>query len=265
MYPDIFKIGWFELHTYGFLLMIAFILGIYLTRRFAVQKGLNGDSILDMAVVIVISSLVGSRFLYVIFHLDEFKGKWLDVISPFHSDGSFGIAGLSMLGGIVFAIVSCYVFFKIKKLPFLKIADVTAPSIALGVFIVRIGCFGQGCCFGKECDLPWGVVFPHNSPAGAVFPDVHVHPTQLYSSIGGLIIFIILLYLRRFQLKDGLLFYIFLMMYCTMRFFMEILRYAESEVIIVFGLTVNQFICISGFLFALISIFYLNHVKEKNK
>ncbi|MFC1726839.1 prolipoprotein diacylglyceryl transferase family protein, partial [candidate division KSB1 bacterium] len=107
MYPNIFKIGWFELRSYGLLLMVAFLIGIFLTKRYAVKKGIKGETVLDMSVIIVISSLIGSRFLYVIFHLNEFRGKWLDIINPFHGEGSFGIAGLSMMGGIVFAVVSC--------------------------------------------------------------------------------------------------------------------------------------------------------------
>ena len=265
MYPIIFKIGWFELRSYGLLLMIAFLIGIFLTKKFAAQKGIKGETVLDMSVIIVISSLVGSRFLYVIFHLNEFKGKWLDIINPFHGEGAFGIAGLSMMGGIVFAVVSCYIFLKVKKVDFYKIADATAPAIALGIFIVRIGCFGQGCCFGKECDLPWGVVFPTDSVAGSVYHGVHIHPTQLYSSIGGLIIFLILLFLKKQNLRDGFLFFYFVILYSTMRFFMDFVRYYEEEVIVFAGLTVNQTICIAGILFAVISMIYLKYVKEKRK
>jgi len=265
MFDTVFKLGWFELHSYGLMLMIAFLVGIYLTRKFAIKKGIKPDVLMDMALIIVISSIVGSRFLYVVFHFSEFESDWLRIINPVQPDGTFGIAGLSMLGGIVFAVISCFIFLKIKNVDFFKIADATVPAIAFGVFLVRIGCFGHGCCFGEECNLPWGVVFPTGTPAGVIFPDTPIHPTQIYSSLGGLVIFLVLLYLRKFRLRDGYLFFVFVILYSIIRFLIDFLRYYEDEVIVFerigLPITINQAICIVGILYGLGSILYFERKK----
>jgi len=195
MHPIIFKIGWFELHSYGLFLALAFLVGIYTATKRAKKFGVQPDIIMDISVVIIISSIIGSRFLYVIFHIDEFRGNYLDIINPFQSSGVFGIAGLTMLGGVIFALLSTIFYAKIKNLSLLKTEDILFPSVALGVGITRIGCFLNGCCYGVECNLPWGMVFSPESPAGYHFYDIAIHPTQLYSSLGGFIIFFILIYI----------------------------------------------------------------------
>ncbi|RKY84634.1 prolipoprotein diacylglyceryl transferase, partial [candidate division KSB1 bacterium] len=180
MHPVLFRIGRFEARTYGLMLAIAFIAGIYYTIRKTRNLGINPNTIIDLAVVIVISSLVGSRLLYVVFHFNEFKNNLLDIINPFQSSGDIGIAGLTMLGGLIFALIFGMWYIKFKKLPVLKLSDIIAVPIAFGIFVTRIGCFLNGCCFGIPCELPWAVKFPLESPAGYMFPGIRIHPTQLY-------------------------------------------------------------------------------------
>ncbi len=170
MHPVLFRIGRFEARTYGLMLAIAFIAGIYYTIRKTRNLGINPNTIIDLAVVIVISSLVGSRLLYVVFHFNEFKNNLLDIINPFQSSGDIGIAGLTMLGGLIFALIFGMWYIKFKKLPVLKLSDIIAVPIAFGIFVTRIGCFLNGCCFGIPCELPWAVKFPLESPAGYMFP-----------------------------------------------------------------------------------------------
>jgi len=247
MHPDIFRIGPFVLHSYGVLLALSFVLGIALARHRAKNQGMDPNAVLDLSFVIVICAIVGSRFLYVVFHLDEFRGHWLDIINPFTS-GQIGLAGLTMLGGVVLSIVGVIVFTKMRGLSLLKMMDILSPSVALGIFLTRIGCFLNGCCFGKPSHLPWALVFPPNSPAGATFPGTPIHPTQLYSSLYGLIIFIILLKIERYKNFDGLLFFSFLMLYSTARFLVDFLRFYEKSMLLFNTITVNQGICILMFL-----------------
>ncbi len=244
MHPVILKIGAFELRSYGLMLAISFLAGIYISVRRAKKKGIDPNQIMDLSVIIIISAILGSRLLYVLFHLEEFRGHWLDTINPFQSNGQIGIAGLTLLGGVLLSFLSSFIYLKAKKLPFLKFADTVIPAVGLGIFLTRIGCYLNGCCFGLPCDPHWGVVFPPNSAAGSLFQGTHLIPAQLYSSAYGLIIFVALLYLERWQKFDGYLLYIFFILYGIARFTIDFFRYYESSMVILTiagkGISLNQ-------------------------
>ncbi len=246
MHPVLFRIGRFELHSYGLMLAISFIVGIWLSMKRAQKVGMNPNHIMDLSVVIIISSIIGARALYVVFHLDEFRGHWIDTFSPIQSNGEIGLAGLTLLGGVVLAIAASLLYLWWRRMPILKTADVVIPAFALGIFFTRIGCFLNGCCFGHACSGPLCVVFPPNSPAGATYPGVHIHPTQLYSSAYGLLIFGALMWLDRRKPFDGYVFFWGLVLYGIARFLIDFLRYYEPSMIAlhVFGapITVNQLI-----------------------
>ncbi len=229
MLPVLFRLGRLEIHGYGLLLAVSFLVGIYWAMYRAQKRGLDRNKIMDMSLIIIISAVVGSRFFYVITHIDEFRGHWLDSISPFQSSGTIGIAGLSMLGGVVLAIAAILIYCRIKKLPLLKILDVMAPCFAMGLFLTRIGCFLNGCCFGKPSDLPWGIRFPLNSAAGSIFQET-IHPTQLYSSLYGLVILLVILILERKPRFTGFSAAVFFVMYGTGRFLVDWVRYYETSV-----------------------------------
>lgn len=234
----------------------------------AKKQGIDPNKIIDLSVVVVISAIFGARFLYVIFHLEEFKGHWLDTINPFQSSGQIGIAGLTMLGGFIGAVVFGLLYLKIKKLPMLKIADIIAPAIGIGIFITRIGCFLNGCCYGVPTEAPWGMVFPQDSPAGFAFPNQAIHPAQLYSSLYGLIILGALLFLERYKKFDGFLLYVFFILYGISRFTVDIFRYYEDSMVLLqmgeFSISVNQGISILMILFGIILI-YLNLFRLKKQ
>ncbi|MBL7075804.1 prolipoprotein diacylglyceryl transferase [candidate division KSB1 bacterium] len=245
MHRTLFSIGRFELHTYGLMLATAFFVGIYLAMRRAKRAGVDPNHIIDLSVVIVIASLVGARITYVLFHMDEFRGHWLDVVNPFQSDGTIGIAGLVFLGGGILAAGASVWFLKKRKLPVHKIADILIPSLALGIAITRVGCFFNGCCFGIASSAPWAMVFPPDSAAGYIFPSRHIHPTQIYSSLGGFIIFLSLLYSERYKTFDGFTTILFLILYSSFRFFIEFFRWYKESMKLFFigdwGVTVSQF------------------------
>jgi len=253
----------FTIHGYGLMLAVSFLLGILLASRRAKKQGMDPNLIMDLSIWIVIAAIVGSRFLYVIYHLEEFRGNWLDTINPFQSSGRIGIAGLTMLGGVVLAIFVSMIYLKKKKMPILKTADIVIPSVALGVFLTRIGCFLNGCCHGIPTDLPWGVTF--SNPYSAIAPNLlnqPIHPTQLYSSLYGLIIFGILLVAERYQKFDGFIFYLFLVFYGIARFFVDMVRYYEDSAMIAsLGITINQAISLLmtavGIIFLVINFYKL--------
>jgi len=257
MLPVLFRIGRLEIHTYGLLLALSFIIGIYWSMTRAKKRGIKREDVMDLSFIIILSAIVGSRLLYVVTHLKEFQGRWLDTVSPFQSSGEIGIPGLTMLGGVVLVVIAIVIFCRVKHIPLLKLCDVFVPTFGLGIFLTRIGCFSAGCCFGKPCELPWGLVFPLTSPAGSMLQGVHIHPTQLYSSLYGLIILIVLILLDRKRHFDGFLASVFFMLYGLSRFLVDFVRYYESSVtfsFISYTFTVNQ--AISFFMFC-IGLFFM--------
>lgn len=229
MHPILFKLGAVEIRSYGLALAISFIVGIYWTIKRSRNRGINENRVLDLAMILIICAVVGSRLMYVLTHTEEFKGRWLDTISPIQSSGEIGLPGLTMLGGVLLCLAALVVFSRVHKISLTRLADVLAPSFAFGLFLTRIGCFLAGCCFGKACDLPWAVRFPLNSPAGAVHLGEHIHPTQLYASLYGLIILIILVLLDRKPRFDGFLMSVFFMLYGVSRFTNDFFRFYESN------------------------------------
>ena len=232
MYPNLFKIGPLEIHSYGLMLAVSFLLGILFAMYRAKKQNVDPNKIMDLSVVIVISAILGARFLYVIFHLEEFRGHWLDVINPFQSNGQIGIAGLTMLGGFIAALFFGLLYMKMNKLPMLKISDIISPSLGLGIFVTRIGCFLNGCCYGTPTNVSWGMIFPPESAAGYHFTNIPIHPAQLYSSAYGLLIFLVLLFVERWKKFDGFLLYSFLILYGISRFTVDIFRYYEESMVL---------------------------------
>lgn len=240
MYPELFRIGPLSIHSYGVMLALSFIVGIYLAVRKGERRGIRGEEIVNLGFIIIITSIIGARLAYVVFHLDEFRGRWLQTFWPVQENGVIGLGGLILLGGFVLAFLSAAVYIYHKKLPFFRLADSIAPSIALGIFFTRIGCFLNGCCFGVQSELPWAVTFPVHSPAGAVMGTIPIHPTQLYSALYGLIIFGVLIWMDYKRSFDGLIIGLFLILYGISRFTVDFFRYYESQMFIVGGLEFNQ-------------------------
>ena len=261
MHPNIVEIGPFVIHWYGLLLSLSFLLGIYLSMARAEKRGVNKDAMMDLAIVVVLCAVIGARFQYVVTHIEEFQGHWLDVLNPVQSDGTVGIGGLSMLGGVLLSIVGILVFSRIKKLPLLVLGDIVSPAFGLGIGLTRIGCFMVGCCFGKACGLPWGVVFPPNSIPAAI-PELAgqpIHPTQLYSSLYGWIIFTALMLLDRKRRFPGFILAVFFMMYGVARFLVDFVRYYNDSLFTFLGQTwtINQAICLGMFIVGLIMLILL--------
>jgi phosphatidylglycerol:prolipoprotein diacylglycerol transferase len=229
VHPVLIDLGRFQLRSYGLMMFIAFVVGIWIAHRRGVKRGLGENTIIDFSTAIIISGLVGSRTLYVLTHLSEYRGHMWDIISPVQSDGTIGYAGLVLLGGVILAFITVVLFARIRKVNLLTILDVFAPSLAIGIALGRIGCYFNGCCFGTPTDLPWGVVFPQGSLAGYIYPGIHIHPTQLYATLYNTALFFGLLWAEeRFRTFPGFTWSLFMIGYGILRFANELLRFQES-------------------------------------
>lgn len=210
----------------------AFAFGTWLAVRRARSEMVDSGLVMDLVVWILISSLVGARFTYVIFHLDEFRGRWLDTVSPIQSDGTLGIAGLVVIGGIVFAVITSIWYLGRKNIPYFKMMDIMVPSLAFGIGLGRIGCFFNGCCFGHPTESLIGIVFPSTCLAGSVYPGQAIRPTQLYALVYSFAIGIILLLRTGSKRFEGELFGLFFVFYGVARFINESLRYYRESMIL---------------------------------
>lgn len=230
MHPIIFEFGKFKLHSYGLMLFFAFLVGIIVANKRAKERGLGDTIVLDLSTLLVVTGLAGARALYVITHIGEFRGRYWDIINPIQSTGQIGFTGLVLLGGIIAGFIATALFAYYRKLNFLGILDLFAPSVAVGIGIGRIGCFFHGCCFGKPTELPWGIVFPAGSPAGSVFPHLHIHPTQLYATLYNVGLMFFLLWVeKKIRNFPGAIWSVFMIGYGVLRFLNEMIRWHEPE------------------------------------
>lgn len=213
------------------MLAIAFGLGIWLSSKRAPRRGVEGAAISDISVAALLFGLGGGRIAYVFTHWHEFEGRLLDIISPIQSDGTIGIAGLVLLGGVIAGFGGAYWMARKRGAAFLTVTDIMIPSLALGIAFGRIGCFLNGCCFGLPSNLPWAVVFPESCSAGSVYPHQHIHPTQLYETLAMVVLFFFLLWRDRAELAQGALTGWFLMLYGIWRYFVEGLRWYEQGMV----------------------------------
>ncbi|MBN1164023.1 MAG: prolipoprotein diacylglyceryl transferase [Candidatus Krumholzibacteriota bacterium] len=228
--------GFIKIYSYGFMLALSFLVGILLAARRAAKTGLAPEVIYDMSIILVLSAVVGSRGLYILTHLSDYHGI-IDIIALWNG-------GATYYGGLILTLIGALIYLKRKEIPFFRVADICSPSIAAGVFLTRIGCFLSGCCFGKPTGCALGVVFPLGSPAAReYFPETPpIHPTQLYSSLYGLIILALLFLLERKKSFDGFTFGFLCVFYGAARFIVDFFRFYEDSAMIGGKLTNNQVI-----------------------
>lgn len=249
MHPVVFQIGKVVIHSYGLMLALSFFLGIVLASWRAKRNGLDPNVISDVGLWVILSAIIGSRLYYVILNFDEFQHNLLSIFWPVQED-SCGIGGLVMYGGLIGVIVAALLYFKLKKIPFLPYADAAAPAFAFGIFLTRIGCFLNGCCFGEATTSSIGVCFPNISPAGyfqAAQNATKLYPSQLFLSAGGLIIGVILLIVGRKVIFPGFLFYLSIILYAILRFLVDFSRHFKDHEKFA-SLSHNQIVCIFLFI-----------------
>ena len=267
MYRILFTIGSFPIYSYGVMIALAFITGILFAMKEAKRIGENPERILDISLYIILGALIGGRLGYVIFHLDYYLKNPIKILY-------FRQGGLSFLGGFLIAFFLCWLYVKRTKISFWKFADIASPSIAMGIGIARIGCFLNGCCFGRVSEN-YGIKFPslHMPPvylqqlkdgliASGSSCTLPVIPTQLYSSLYGFLIFFIILWMKKYKKYDGFLMLSFFILYSISRFTVEFFRFYENNYKVFNLLTITQTILLGV---VLVSLVFVNILKKKNK
>ncbi len=212
-----FQFGPLTITWYGMMAGIGAIVGLMCLRRLKKFAAMNDDQVYDLLLYAMIAGIIGGRLFYVIQFWSQFRYNRLEIIM-------INRGGLVFYGGFFLSVIAIYVFSKRNKLSFIRVIDICAPALALAHCMGRIGCFLNGCCFGRKTDLPWGVIFPKGSDSYFFYGGfVKIHPTQLYESLGNLIIFTIL-FSTIGKLKRGQTASLYIVLYGCLRIFVEMFR-----------------------------------------
>jgi phosphatidylglycerol:prolipoprotein diacylglycerol transferase len=211
--------GPFTLHTYGVLLAIAFLAGLWVASRQAKRAGMDSGRIVDMAVWVLIAGLVGAKLLLVIVDWRYFADRPGELLSIFQSGGVF-------YGGLIGGILVAWWYARRYQLPGWRTADVLVPGVAVGQALGRLGCFAAGCCWGAPAQVPWAVTFTDVYAARAVGTplDTPLHPSQIYESVAVFLIFFVLLWLAPRKRFHGQVALAYVALYSLARFGLEFLR-----------------------------------------
>jgi phosphatidylglycerol:prolipoprotein diacylglycerol transferase len=241
VHPILFHLGSFPVHSYGVMIALAFVFGLWTATRRARHANISGEAIADVTLWIMVGTIFGARAVYVVTYWnDEFAGQPLsEIFAIWHG-------GLVFYGGLIGAIIAGAIYLCWKKLPLWKTADVLAPSIALGSVFGRIGCLLNGCCYGRACDLPWAISFPADNPLHP--PTTPVHPTEIYDALLNLGLYFFLAWLFRRKKFDGQIFATYLICYAVTRSFVEYFRGDYNDAHHHFGLTPAQFVSVPIFI-----------------
>lgn len=236
MHPIICRLGPLTIYSYGLMLALGFSVAAFLSIREAKKQGINQEFIFNLIFIILISGIIGARILYVLLNVEFYVKNPREIFMLTHG-------GLCWFGGLILGVFVCIVYLKRKKQEIYKIFDMIVPYLALAHAIGRVGCFLNGCCFGKE-SIRFGLYFPVH--------DAILIPTQAYSSLALLLIYIILRIRHSREHGRGEIFYLYLFLYSLWRFFIEFFR-ADSQIFI-YGLTLFQIISIILFILSVVML-----------
>lgn len=209
----LFSIGSFHVYGYGFMIALGVLAALGMGMYRAKRHGLDPDLIFNLTFICVIGGFLGAKLLYIITELPNLA-KSENLLRDLSN-------GFVVYGGIIGGIFVAWLYCRHKKVKFLSYFDLAMPSVALAQGFGRIGCFLAGCCYGKACEPPLGMVFRESPFAPG---DVAVIPTQLISSAGDFLIAGVLIFLARKKRRDGWIGCLYLLLYGVGRFLVEFLR-----------------------------------------
>lgn len=249
-----------KIFGYGLFLFFAFLASMKLAASRARKGKLDEEVVYELAFWVFLGGLAGARIFWVIEYWGVRVHSLLDVFKIWEG-------GIVLYGSIMGGTAAFFLYWWLRPFPLRPMLDAMAPALALGIAIGRIGCLMNGCCYGDRCDLPWGVRFPgpyvgvpgnanlevSGSPPWAL--QVHlgvisrnaayslpVHPTQIYSTIDGLILVGLMLAYFPIRKRDGEIMALLMVTYPVTRILIEWLR--NDEVAMFAGLTVSQLISV---------------------
>lgn len=217
--PIAFSIGAFPVRWYGILIVSGIILGFFVAQREMVKRGFDEDFLTDMLIWAVPLSIVGARIYYVIFEWEYYKNDPGRIIR-------IDQGGLAIHGALIAAIIVAYIFTKKRGVSFWKVADIVAPSILIGQIVGRWGNFMNQEAHGGPVSREFleGLMLPEWIIEQMNIDGTYYHPTFLYESLWNIVGLVLLLLLRKVNLRRGEIFLSYLIWYSIGRFYIEGLR-----------------------------------------
>jgi phosphatidylglycerol:prolipoprotein diacylglycerol transferase len=212
MYPTLFRIGDFDVTTFGAMVAIGALVGLWIFGRELARSGLPASAS-DAAMAGVFGGLLGAKLLWVAEHVGD---------EPFRAL-LFSRGGMSWFGGLAGGIVTALIVMKWQRLPLIATLAAATPALAIGHAIGRIGCFLVGDDYGRPSNLPWAVAFPRGLPP----TDARVHPTQLYEMAALFVVAWLLIRWRRRGVADSIVLGRYLVLAGAIRFAIEFIRVNE--------------------------------------
>lgn len=280
MFPTLIKLGPITIHSYGLMIAIGFLVGMHFIQRDAQKCGINPQVIWDMGFWSLLLGVLGTRVLHIIMFPQAYSIKdplgWIAIWE----------GGLVFQGAIPAVVLYGWWATKHYQIPFWRTADCIMPYIPVGHALGRLGCFLNGCCYGKETGAPWGIAFPRVPYALDKLPvtgsppyldhcqrysdmDYNtaqwshpVHPTQLYACIGLLALACLLLVIRkRVRWFEGITLPAYLALYGMLRVIIEFFR-GDHNPVHVLQLSDQQIFSIA---FAMLGVAFIAVMKRRQK
>jgi phosphatidylglycerol:prolipoprotein diacylglycerol transferase len=247
--PIAITLGPFSVHWYGVIIGTAIALGLYLAIRESTKRGLHKDLFIDLLLWAVPIAILSARAYYVLFEWEYYAQHPEQIIAIWNG-------GLAIHGALIGSIITAYVFCKKRNVSFWQVADIAAPSLILGQAIGRWGNFMNQEAHGGEVTRAFleNLYLPEFIINQMYINGTYYHPTFLYESIWNLIGFIILLLLRKVNLRRGEIFLSYLIWYSIGRFFIEGMR--TDSLMLTEGIRMAQAISVSLIIGAVIVLIY---------
>ncbi len=247
--PVMLDLGLLKIHWYGVMYLVAFALAYWLANRAAAKpgSGWTSDQVSDLLFYGFLGVILGGRLGYILFYGFE------HVLA----DPSYLIkiwqGGMSFHGGLIGVLLAMALFARKYQKSYLALGDFVAPLVPLGLAAGRIGNFINGELWGRPTDVPWAMVFPTGGAIGR-------HPSQLYHvALEGLLLFIVILLVRRMKPATGVVGGVFLIGYGIARFSVEFFREPDAHLgVLSLGMTMGQWLCIPMMLAGLVIIILAN-------
>jgi len=209
MYPTVLRFGNFEVTSFGVMVAVGALVGLWVFGRELARSGLPASGS-DAAMAGVFGGLAGAKLLWVAEHFGD---------EPFR-DLLLSRGGMSWFGGFAGGVLTALIVMWRMRLPIVATLAASTPALAIGHAIGRIGCFLVGDDYGRPSDLPWAVAFPRGLPP----IDVPVHPTQLYEMAALFVVAWLLVRWRRRGVPDAIVIGRYLILAGGVRFAIEFLR-----------------------------------------
>lgn len=221
MFPRLFHIGNFSLPTYGLLVSIGVLAGLWVSVRNSQRQGINPEDAWNLGIIVVLCGILGAKILYIVNDWSYYTSHPGEIFSL----GTLQAGGV-FSGGLIAAFVAAAWYVHKHRMPALGTCDAFAPGLALGHSIGRLGCFAAGCCYGKPTSHFWGVTFRNPLAQAWVGTPLNtpLEPTQLFESAVELANFFILMWLLKRKTFDGQIFGAYLFLYGVARYFLEFIR-----------------------------------------